>query len=224
MYPLVFRRLSLGTLVLGGVLSLFSCNNYNLLAQLENPGSSANSGLLGQATSCGANCRIFVSTNMFSGNMGGVYGADMQCRFDPANPDGTGRGNWKAMLVSADPLRQACVSLSCQVSGAAENVDWVLRPNTSYRRPDGTPIGTTSANGIFEAELTASIGASSAADVWTGLDSNWRINSSLHCGNWNDGTSGAEASIGTSTGVTGIAIDSSTSFCNQGNYLYCVEQ
>jgi hypothetical protein len=34
----------------------------------------------------------FVTANSFSSDMGGVYGADNLCRFDPANPDGSGRG------------------------------------------------------------------------------------------------------------------------------------
>ncbi|MFZ5628886.1 MAG: DUF1554 domain-containing protein [Spirochaetota bacterium] len=191
------------------------CNNYDLLQQLENPGSVK--------STCGSDCRIFMTSNTFSGSMGGVYGADNFCRFDPANPAGTGRGNWKAMLASTNPLRRACDSLSCQVGGASENVDWPLRPNTPYRRPDGLPIGTTSANGIFQTSLTNSIGTIGGISVWTGLGLDWQT-STLTCVDWSDGTSGPEGSAGSATGFTSDAISSSTAFCNQGNRLYCVEQ
>ncbi|HNE18629.1 MAG TPA: DUF1554 domain-containing protein [Turneriella sp.] len=163
-----------------------------------------------------------MTSNTFSGSMGGVYGADNFCRFDPANPAGTGRGNWKAMLTSNNPVRRACLSAGCAVAGAAENIDWVLRPNTPYKRADGAPVGTTSGNGIFQTTLTNSIGVIGVG-VWTGLTLDWE-NNSLNCGNWFDGTSGPEGSIGTATGVINDAIASGTSFCNQGNYLYCVEQ
>jgi hypothetical protein len=196
---------------------MLSCNNYNLRDQLENPG------LGGGASTCGSNCRIFVTANSFSGDMGGVHGADNLCRFDPANPDGSGRGNWKAMLASVNPLRRACDTVSCQNGGASENVDWPLRPNTSYRRPDGTPIGTTSANGIFQTELTNSIGTNVGISVWTGLGLEWQT-STLTCSDWSFGNYGPQGTAGSATGFTSDAISSSTPQCDQGKHLYCVEQ
>ncbi|GAB4433395.1 MAG: hypothetical protein OHK0011_16410 [Turneriella sp.] len=206
-------------LLLAGLFLLYlapGCNNYDLLDKLENPGS-------GNFT-CGSDCRIFVTSNIFSASMGGVHGADNLCRFDPANPDGTGRGNWKAMLVSSNPLRRACDTVNCQVGGASENFDWPLRPNTPYRRPDGIPIGTTSDKGIFEAELTNSIGTSDVS-VWTGLNLEWQTNTTLTCADWTDDiTTGLEASAGLDTAVTNSAISLATVFCTEGHRLYCVEQ
>ncbi|TGL16191.1 DUF1554 domain-containing protein [Leptospira meyeri] len=47
-----------------------------------------------------------------------------------------------------------CIS-NCASGGTAEHTDWVLKPNQEYRRTDGyIVIGTTSASGIFIADLT----------------------------------------------------------------------
>ena len=54
---------------------------------------------------------------------------------------------YRALLVDASN-RVACTSINCS-GGSSEHVDWVLRANTSYKRPGGTVVFTTNASDIF---------------------------------------------------------------------------
>jgi hypothetical protein len=134
--------------------ALPACNNYGRLDTLENPGKSPSAPELG----CGDNCRIFLTDVGYTGDLGGSQGADSICRNDSANPNGPGTGNWKAMV--ADESRRACLTANC--TSTAENLNWVMRPNTPYRRPSGELIGITNPGGIFVFDLVTGISVISA--------------------------------------------------------------
>ncbi|AFM11706.1 protein of unknown function DUF1554 [Turneriella parva DSM 21527] len=186
-----------------------NCMNIGLLEQLETPG--------GKTVSCGSDCRIFVTSLAHSGGMGGITGADANCNNDPARPQG--KTVWKAMIGST-PLRTACTSADCGVGGASENFNWVLRPNTSYKRVDGAFIGNTTGNAIFAFPLQSTFDPS-ATFVWTGMTGSWQP--SGNCTNWSVADSllvatGDASSLGT------IALFSTNSACNSSFRLYCAEQ
>ncbi|WP_157210402.1 DUF1554 domain-containing protein [Turneriella parva] len=191
---------------------LAGCANIGLLDQLEDPA--------GANRSCGADCRIFVTQANFNANLGGAPGADQKCKQDFNNPRGPGVGPWKAMLAVGAPSRLACTSTNCTVGGAGENIDWAMKGNTTYRRPDGTLIGVTNGSGIFASGISNSI-SSTLFNVWTGLNSNWQINT--NCNGWADSTAAA-GTTGTSTSLSDTAINASQPGCGSGNHLYCVEQ
>jgi len=193
------------------------CNNYNLLDRLEKPGGTGVNLAGNGSTSCGSDCRIFVTANTYKGNLGGAQGADNTCNSDPARPQGT--TNWKA-LISSTSERTACTSDNCSTGGLAENFNWVLRPNTLYRRLDGQTIGTTNGSAIFVFDLQNAIDSNSSF-VWTGLTASWVQGST--CSNWTDNNApyGASADGASATG-TGIFLSNSS--CNALQRLYCVEQ
>ncbi len=143
--------------------------------------------------------------------------ADGLCQSDNNKP--SGGGTFKALIV--DSTRTACTSADCGVGGATENVDWVIAPSTTYARPSGTVIGTTSASGIFAFPLTAAISAT-ATSVMTGLNTNW-TNATDNCLDWTSADGGDSLSAGNATVLTSSAIASGTTSC--GSYpLICVEQ
>lgn len=193
-------------------LLLAACMNIGLREQLEDPA--------GANKSCGSDCRIFVTQANFNGNLGGAAGADQKCKEDFNNPRGSGVGPWKAMIVVGAPSRLACSSSNCTTGGAGENIDWAMKANTTYRRPDGTLIGVTTGASIFANGISNPI-SGNLFNVWTGLNSNWQINT--NCSGWTD-SSAAPGTSGSSTSLTDTAINASQPGCGTGNHLYCVEQ
>ena len=202
-------------LLIGLAINLAGCTNIGLLDQLEDPA--------GASKGCGSNCRIFVTFATFNGNLGGPTAADGRCLSDINNPDGSGRGKWKAML-SSGAARRACSSVTCQSGGTAEHIDWVLKPLTNYRRTDGAYVGTTSERGIFQALLTNFISLN-PNQVWTGLNSDWQ-DSGNNCNSWTDngafsgswGNAGVQAPTVIFNGV-GTELN-----CGNALSLYCIEQ
>ncbi|AFM11529.1 DUF1554 domain-containing protein [Turneriella parva] len=194
---------------------LSACANYDLAAHLENPGTG-NGGAVG---SCSSACRIFVSAVAYSGNLGGIPGADAKCQNDSNRPLSVG-GQWRALLSATD--RKACVSASCP-GGQAENLNWVLRANTTYYRTDNSPIGQTNGAGLFNFNLTQPI-ADGAGNVWTGTYADWTSASLTdRCNDWSDsGTTDAIYALSGST--TATAIGNFHINCSNLHRLYCVEQ
>lgn len=202
-------------LVTGIAVNLAACTNIGLLEQLETPGGEA-------GKTCGTNCRFFVTQNQHSGALGGAAGADQLCVSDPANPRGSGQGSWKAML-HAGAERQACSTLSCQSGGIGENINWVLRPLTNYRRPDGTYIATTSERAIFQTMLSATV-STVAADVWTGFSQDW-IFQGNNCDGWKSSSGGFSGARGQANSMPPATIDTGAVLtCNSPASLYCIEQ
>lgn len=148
---------------------------------------------------------ITVTTNKFTGALGAseseaISEADNHC----AAEFGTA---YKALLSS-----QTVRNLS---------VDWVLQPNTEYRRNDRTTvIGTTNASGTFDFDLKNAI-TSDFSSVWTGFNSEWKI--SHNCHNWTNGSAAGYSGRGDK--INSVSISANNIHCtNFSNSLYCVEQ
>lgn len=121
--------------------------------------------------------RIYISTSPFSGNLGGIAGADMKCNSDPNKPAGVSA---KA-LISDGFNRVACANPLCDEGVEGQN-DWPLKPGTTYRDVDGNLIGTTNSYGIFSGSMFAT-SAFSTVRAWTGIKSDW-TSSNEHCSSW----------------------------------------
>ena len=112
--------------------------------------------------------KIFVTTSLTNGNLGGVTGADSFCNNDSNKPDSS---TYKALIVSN--TRRACTTAECS-GGPSEHQDWVMSANTNYYREDGlTLIGTTTDNGIFSFPLINSIDFIPVLYL-SGLTANWQ--------------------------------------------------
>ena len=149
--------------------------------------------------------------------------ADGLCQSSAA-PFGVARA--RAVLVG--DTRRACTTDGCS-GGPSEHLDWPLAPSTEYVRPDGTPIGRTTANAIFPLSLTSSVGEGDGF-VWTGLavkaDNSacaWTTSPST-CSSWGSVAAtefGAAAYHGPTYRQSAFAafIDD----CSKNLALYCVE-
>jgi hypothetical protein len=210
----ITRKITGKGILIIAVTFLVGCSHYGLLDKLENPGGpNAGGGLQSPR-------RIFVTSNPSKGNLGGISGADANCLTDSNNPLGPGNGNWKAMVVDGS-ARRACTNPGCS-GGLSEQIDWVLKPNTTYARPDGTIIATTNPVGLFTFPLENAIAPLPSVYAWTGLDSSWQT-TTTHCAGWtnNNSNTGTWAKVGD---VTSQAIYASTAPCLNTHRLYCVEQ
>jgi len=178
--------------------------------------------------------RIFVTNSTHNGNFGSgsawVTGADNFCASDINKPS---TGSYHAMLVDG-VYRRACSTANCS-GGSGEGIAWVLAPSTVYTWTDGTPVGTTTSNGIFSFPLTNCFGNTgfSAGIAWTGFTTgsppNWLVDGST-CSGWSSAasypTTGAFGSgANNSDDRTGACLAySNYSGCNTTYHLYCVEQ
>lgn len=155
--------------------------------------------------------KIFVTQKTFTGNLGGIQGADLFCNSDPNRPP----GSYKALLV--DGVHRSAIP----------QVDWVIRPTTLYFRGDGiTIVGESDANGVFPFPITEAISASSQL-VWTGLGglgAEWST-STLNCQNWSVGDETSNSEPG-DVGAEDVKMinEGITTFCNQNFHLTCVQQ
>ncbi|MEM7181607.1 MAG: DUF1554 domain-containing protein [Spirochaetota bacterium] len=165
---------------------------------------------------------IFITTNSYTGNLGGITGADTKCNSD-GNKPGNHPSTYKALLVdgTGSPNRRGSVSANAGDS----QLDWALAASTDYFRDDGTTqIFTTDANKIFSfGTLSASFNAGSDT-VWTGLDDDWTGNSTNHCTQWTNNSAVDNGQEGLSNATDDTSIDSGFSDCSMSRKLICVQQ
>lgn len=150
--------------------------------------------------------------------------ADYFCNIDINKPNDS---IYKALIV--DGINRDAFS----------NIDWVLKPNTTYYRPYGNiEIGTAASNALLPvlyADLTNSIAdqlpASSdlyvmANSVWTGIGNPSNYSTGSDCAGWSIGDNSSGGIWGTTyqKGVLSISSGGSTWGCIQQMSLYCVEQ
>lgn len=165
-----------------------------------------------------------------NGNYSGIAGMDSICNNDTMKPvELLGKGTYKAMAVD-----QAITIPSTPATRRAtpNPVNWVLRPNTSYKRLDGAPLFTTDANGLFSS-MTNEFGEESEGNgfIWTGLNSDFTTATGNNCNNWKSSASNYLGRIGSAnTNVKSVALSYTNRPCNQTTNssepirIVCVEQ
>lgn len=175
-------------------------------------------------------CKTFIMAGTTNGNLlatgqiedssvtTGVQGADALCMSDFNYP---GSGRYKAMVV--DGVNRVA-SLSANAGDG--QVDWVLKPNTSYYRADGsTLVMTTDQNALLNftnTMLSNTIGDNNSFQFWTGLSSDWI--SSDSCNVWNTAGNATTGRMGIADSVVSTAIDNVSASCDVSRKLLCVEQ
>ncbi|TGL22290.1 DUF1554 domain-containing protein [Leptospira yanagawae] len=150
-----------------------------------------------------------------TGALGGVSGADGVCQSNANCPSGK---LCKAMLGdSINLFRRASVTANV----GDGQIDWVLKPNTSYYRPNRTDlIATTNNVSLFTFNLSLAVSGTSST-AWTGINPNW-TNNGNDCTGWTvTGTSGYGGDTGSNTTS---ALGFNTFGCTSSLMLYCVEQ
>ncbi|EKO13643.1 endostatin-like outer membrane lipoprotein LenD [Leptospira kirschneri] len=169
-----------------------------------------------------------------NGNYSGIAGMDSICNNDTMKPvELLGKGTYKAMAVDQSIVRLPPTPSVPATRRATPNpVNWVLRPNTSYKRLDGAPLFTTDANGLFSS-MTNEFGEESEGNgfIWTGLNSDFTTATGNNCNNWKSSASNYNGKIGSAnTNVKSVALSYTNKPCNQITNssepirIVCVEQ
>jgi hypothetical protein len=141
---------------------------------------------------------IYNTTANYTGNLGGLSGANSICNSDPNKPS-TGFAaayTYKAML----------------------NGNNATTSGVTYYRTDGVTVITTANGGNLIGAATLSNAVTGTFRyVWTGANGN-------SCSNWSNGTNSFNGDIGESSTILGTYWSYGTSQCQIGNSLYCVSQ
>ncbi len=160
---------------------------------------------------------IFVTASNYDGNLGGTTGADAKCMADANYP---GSGTYKALLGTGTTGTR----LSSAGNGAAGvETDWVLNPNTDYKRLGSTAIGTTTASSLFGFPLTNAF-TTAGVISWTGLAGNWVAWSGYDCAGWTTNSNLSIGAYGNSDVTTSSTLFNTTAACNVSYNLICVPQ
>lgn len=168
-------------------------------------------------------CRFFSTSITYTGNRGGILGADAICMSDPKKPNDPPRAVYKAFLVD-DVNRIACTTSNCLTGGLSEHVDWILKPDTTYvRAVDNVTIATTNSVGIFTTQTNDAENPPIAASIFTGMNtSGWTTRSGNHCSRWSDGTTGSSGSIAPNS--NSLYFSGGVPTCDTTTVILCVEQ
>jgi hypothetical protein len=182
---------------------------------------------------------IYVTTTTHDGNFDGdaglvglTYGAingdsnglaeiDNYC-MKPVNGY-PGNSNYKAFFVLADYSPSARRASYTANIGDGQ-IDWILKPNTTYYRPTGIQIMTTNANALYIAWPLSASFDSAASQYWSGMLGDWTFGAT--CTILTSNAPGVNGDYGTGNLNTVESI-SNTSFvkaCNVALKVACIEQ
>ena len=146
---------------------------------------------------------VFVTSEAFDGNLGGLSGADN------ASCGLAARGNWKAWLSDED-------------TDARDRI-----PDGEYLLLDGTPIANNKADLTDGALLHAinldeNLEPVSGEGVWTGTDSDGtRSGEGEYCAFWSSGSGGDEGQIGGVDYTSEFWTNDGEDACSNDRRLYC---
>jgi hypothetical protein len=159
--------------------------------------------------------RVFVTSTTYSGNLGGLVGADAKCQ-ERANTANLG-GTWKAWL--SDSTNSAASRLN-QNTGSYQLLNGTVIANDWSDLTDG------SLQNIF---VVTELGTNFSARVWTNTKTDGSTKyqtDNATCANWTSNSGSYWAVTGTSYVPDSRWTDNNdTSFCSgSSNHLYCFEQ
>ncbi|MDI7207297.1 DUF1554 domain-containing protein [Leptospira santarosai] len=157
----------------------------------------------------------------------GLYGADKLCNTDVNNSSELSLVEGKAKPFKAMVVDGINRRASVTANHGDGQIDWVLKPNTEYKRIDVNPItvGVTNSAGLFTFPLNSTWHPFAGDNIWTGLNSDW-TGASENCGMWMDPD--AHGRYGDSDSTTDEAISAGVSACDDSAFIHpeilCVEQ
>jgi len=128
--------------------------------------------------------RLFLTSQSYDGNLGGISGADQICSAEAGE-------NAKALLVDEN----GCNGRPCR-QAKPHQVDWPLLPSTTYYSKDFSQIiATTDQYGFLPIGLVSAL-ASSCTNELIGLDENWNTQANLTCSSWTNSSSSQKEAVG----------------------------
>jgi hypothetical protein len=163
-------------------------------------------------TTKAGNTRIFLSSNSYNGNFGGLSGADAVCNTEASSLGYS--GYWMAILSDAYTSAKDRLTITYPVVRASATSTTVASSNL---------WGGTLANAI----------SATSANTWTGTDSSGTknyngavsTNTWQYCSNWTyGGGGGTAAENGTSASTTTTWAFATNVICSNAYRIYCIEQ
>ena len=153
----------------------------------------------------------------------GPKGADEFCSQNL--PSGV-TGTFKALIVGSNITPSGNDRKASNTANAGDGqIQWVLKSNQTYQRPDSTIIGTTNANGLFNFPLQNPFAVSGS--FWSGLSTDW-TNGTNNCvgsgGAWDPAGGGSNGLYGDASQTSSAAISSASQGCTNTHSILCVEQ
>jgi uncharacterized protein YegP (UPF0339 family) len=157
--------------------------------------------------------KIFSTTNVYQGNLGGLYFADYICQTEALNAGLT--GTWKAALSDGSTAASSRISLSQSI--------YNMRPNGS----GGPQVVATSAafwSGTWSnnASYAANGGAAGSTNTYTGSTFAGGVNAGRNCTNWTTNSAGVNGEFGTNTSTNTAAMANNVINCSNSASLYCI--
>jgi hypothetical protein len=173
--------------------------------------------------------RMFITSTTYTGNLGGLSGADAACQAR-ANAAGLG-GTWKAILSSSTVNAKDRIGYNWD--GIINLLGTVLYFNPRSSRPNITDIsGFFSANPIIDVNYgittEAKVYATGSSWTWTGTNIGGIVYSGTTCVDWTSnstsysgwgGSEGSNYSLYPVNWISGSVLN-----CNSSYQLYCIEQ
>lgn len=150
----------------------------------------------------------------------GIAEADSFCMADTNRPN---TSTYKALLVN--PVA-ALFRRGSQTANAGDGqIDWVLTPNTSYYRRDGTTaLFTTNPNSIFVFGTMTNSFEASAGNYWSSLRNDWRTGPVQSCASWSESTGNARVGDALATDGSALRLTGPPTACSAASQLICIEQ
>ncbi|MBL8018767.1 MAG: DUF1554 domain-containing protein [Leptospirales bacterium] len=185
--------------------------------------------LLQSALASDNNRYIFVTQGTHNGNFAagfanGIAGADSMCASEKASNFGGlpgASGDYKAILV--DGVNR---NASNTANAGDGQLDWVLKPNTSYYLQDGSLIMTTNASAIVVfGTLTAAFSPDAGVRWWTGFSATAWVSSVAPCTDWSaSGATNVRTGMSQATNYASLSADNTIQCNSVTTRLLCVRR
>ena len=190
------------------------------------PGEACDDGNNLDGDTCSPTCQrtgflVFVTSQKFSGDLGGVQGADAKCNALAASAGLPGAGHYRAWLSS----------------DTTAPFDSFVHSNLPYRLPDGQQVAdnwsdmTTSSllHPISRTEVGNSLAGDPECDnddarVWTATTPTGLLKLEAHCDGWTKGGNLAQGGLGSALQIGPGWTDACGMSCGVMARLYCFEQ
>mmetsp|Transcript_72411 Transcript_72411/g.169591 ORF Transcript_72411/g.169591 Transcript_72411/m.169591 type:complete len:523 (-) Transcript_72411:113-1681(-) len=163
--------------------------------------------------------RIFITSNYYSMNLGGISGADAICASEAGVPA-------KALLVDEG----GCGGEPCRRGTPLAQVDWPLLPNTDYYNFDmSAKVATTTCVGLLPSSLESPIRITESfcRNQASGFERSWATKVGKTCNDWTSNSENDTVALGWVCGSepdglnTGFVLDGGNGRCSDPAQFLC---
>lgn len=160
--------------------------------------------------------RVFATSSSYSGNMGGLSGADSKCK-SAAEAAGLTR-TYKAILSDSgnDAEDRLIISGEVYIIDSLGNSNLVVNSGVALWNTDS--INLLSSIDLDENGNTVN------DSVWTGTGSDGGVFFTDNCTNWTSSGGGTDGFTGSSASLNDQWVESLSEACSNSNRLYCISQ